>query len=77
MYISLQEQSKAVPLKEITFSLPKGETTLSEMRMAGYVFFIGVNRDTPMVTYKSVCLDGMLGSLGDSVAYKRENDDKV
>ena len=74
---SLQEQSKAVPLKEVTFSLPKGETTLGELRMAGYVFFIGVNRDTPMLIYKSVYLDGKLGSLGESVAYRRENDDKV
>ncbi len=45
-------------MKEVTFSLPKGETTLGELRMAGYVFFIGVNRDTPMLIYKSVYLDG-------------------
>ncbi len=64
-------------MKEVTFSLPKGETTLRELRMAGYVFFIGVNRDTPMLIYKSVYLDGKLGSLGESVAYRRENDDKV
>ena len=47
--------------------------------MGGFMFSRGLDRETRLVTYTAVYLrpEETLGKLGDSVAYRRNKDDKV
>lgn len=66
-----------VQLNDVKLNIPKGEGKLAQLRLEGFIFHMSMPLDTPVTTYQSICLNGALGSLGDSVAYRREGYDKV
>lgn len=59
--------------------MPRGVLTVAELRLGGCMFSPGLDRETRLVTYTAVYLgaEETLGKLGDSVAYRRDKDDKV
>ena len=61
--------------EDIQFDMPMGSMTFSELRMNGFLFYLGIKGDTHLHQYKGVHLcNGQMAEVGENVAFERHID---
>ena len=72
LYNIIQKQPGSVLYEDLQFDMPMGPMTFTELRMNGYLCYLGIKGDTHLYQYKGVHLrNGQVAEVGENVAFER------